>query len=579
MSRIKQIILFLSFLLPFLSIAAEVNRDSLQRILYITNIPSEKIIVLNMLSNGWMEDDPLKAYNFAEQAFVLSETIEDYKGKAEALFYLGQYSSIKEDYVAALNYFLESQEGFNKTGDEQFHADVLLELGKTYQRRFEYEKSLKVLFEAMEVYKELNHPEKLAETYNLIGGTYYDQEKYDKAFEYFQNSMVIWEDIKDEVGLAKIYNNVGEIYRMNGHFDKALDFYNRAISLNLKISRLDYLAINYDNIGNIFLLQSEYDSSLFYMEKSLELSNSIKDNNRIAAANISLGKLYSRLDSKKKALQYFESGIQIASEIGYLINIKEAAKGMSNIYKEQDQFENAYRYHRMFKRINDSLFNIQNLEKITQLEMNLIFDHEQKIKSIQRQKTNYKYFLFAIGLISVLVLFILLYGRLRIKINHAKIEEENLQLEKQQLKEELDFKNRELATNVMYLVKKNELINYISDKLLKVKTKFKKENQDIIQQIILDLQANIDIDIWKVFEERFREVHMDFYKKLNQNFPNLRDNDRKLCALLRLNMSTKDIAAITHRNPNSIEVARTRLRKKLNISNREISLVSFLSSI
>ncbi len=579
MSRIKQIILFLSFLLPFLSIAEEFNRDSLQRALYITSIPSEKIVLLNSLAGSWMVDDPLKAFNFAEQAFILSETIEDYKGKAEALFYLGQYSHINKDYVAAINYFLEALEGSHNTKDELFYANVLLELGKAYQKRFEYEKSLKVLFEAMEVFKDLDDRVKLADTYNLIGGTYYDQENVDKAFEYFQNSMAIYEYLQDEMGLAKTYNNVGEIYRIKGRFDQAVELYNKAITFNLKLNRLDYLAINYDNIGNIFLFQSEYDSSLFYLEKSLEISNFIQNNNRIAAANISLGKLFGKINNKKKALQYFESGFQIASEIGYLIHIKEAAKGMSDIYKKQNQFENAYRYHRMYKRINDSLFNIQNLEKITQLEMNLIFDHEQKIKSIQRQKTNYKYFLIAIGLLSVLILFILLYGRLRIKINHTEIEAGNLQLEKQQLKEELDFKNRELATNVMYLVKKNELINYISDKLLKAKMKFKKENQDIIQQIILDLQANIDTDIWKVFEERFREVHMDFYKKLNQNFPNLTDNDRKLCALLRLNMSTKDIAAITHQNPNSIEVARTRLRKKLNISNREISLVSYLSSI
>ncbi len=358
-----------------------------------------------------------------------------------------------------------------------------------------------------------------------------------------------------------------------------MEYYNKAVKLNIQLNRQDYLAINYDNIGAILLSQSEFDSALFYLERSLEISTIINDNNRKAAANINLGKLYNKIGETDKALEYYRSGWQIASEIGYLIHIRDAAKGLSEIYEGQEQFENAYYYHKRFKSINDSVFNIQNLEKITQLEMNLIFDHEQKIKSMRQQKANYKYFLFALGLISILVLFILLYGRLRIKINHAEIEAENLQLEKQHLKEQLDFKNKELATNVMYLVKKNELINYISDKLFKAKLKYKKENQEIIQNVILDLQASVDTNIWKVFEERFHEVHQDFYIKLNQKFPNLTENDRKLCALLRLNMSTKDIAAITHQNPNSIEVARTRLRKKLIISNREISLVSFLSTL
>ena len=179
----------------------------------------------------------------------------------------------------------------------------------------------------------------------------------------------------------------------------------------------------------------------------------------------------------------------------------------------------------------------------------------------------------------LLLLFILLYGRIRIKINHSEIEAENLQLEKKRLNEEIDFKNRELTTNVMYLVKKNELINFISDKLIKAQAIFKKENQKKIQKLILELQSSLDKNIWKSFEERFMDVHHDYYHKINEKYPHLTENDRKLCAFLKLNMSTKDIAAITHQNPNSIEVARTRLRKKLNISNTDISLVSFLSNI
>jgi DNA-binding NarL/FixJ family response regulator len=173
----------------------------------------------------------------------------------------------------------------------------------------------------------------------------------------------------------------------------------------------------------------------------------------------------------------------------------------------------------------------------------------------------------------------LLYGRLRIKNKHARIVRDNLLLESQQLQTEIDYKNRELATNVLYLVKKNELINLISEKLLKAKPRFTPEIQPMIQKIILDLQANVDSDIWKSFEQRFIVVQKDFYEKLNQRFPNLTENERKLCALLRLKMSTKDIAAITHQNLNAIEVARTRLRKKLNLSNQNINLVTFLDNL
>jgi len=280
-----------------------------------------------------------------------------------------------------------------------------------------------------------------------------------------------------------------------------------------------------------------------------------------------------------KALHYFKTGYDFALKNELLINAKDAAKGLSKIYADRNQFKDAYYYHRQYKQINDSIFNIKNLKKITQLEMQLIFEHEQKLNRIKRQKTELKYFIIAAGLFSLLIVLILLYGRSRIKINHAKIEDENLLLKNKYLQEEIDFKNKELATNVMYLVKKNELINFISEKLLKVKSEFKIKNQLVIQDIILNLQSNVDTDIWKIFEQRFREVHREFYRKLNQRFPDLTENDKKLCALLRLNMSTKEISAITHQNPGSIEVARTRLRKKLSLSQRDINLHTFLLNL
>jgi DNA-binding CsgD family transcriptional regulator len=97
--------------------------------------------------------------------------------------------------------------------------------------------------------------------------------------------------------------------------------------------------------------------------------------------------------------------------------------------------------------------------------------------------------------------------------------------------------------------------------------------------IIFDIQRSMDSEIWKEFEVRFQQVHSEFYKKLNKQFPDLSANEKKLCAFLRLNMSTKDIAALLHRSENSISVARTRLRKKLNITNTDIELINFLTNL
>lgn len=85
--------------------------------------------------------------------------------------------------------------------------------------------------------------------------------------------------------------------------------------------------------------------------------------------------------------------------------------------------------------------------------------------------------------------------------------------------------------------------------------------------------------MWDEFELRFQGVHNEFYQKLQSINPELSTNERRLCAFLKLNMTTKEIASITHQSPRSIEVARTRLRKKLNLTNSDISLTDFFLSI
>lgn len=562
-----------------LVIASKYDRDSLQRVLYITNQPSEKIILLNLLSKNWMDENPEKAYDLAQQAFSLSKTIDDKFGNAEALYYMASYSAIQKDYVASINYFLEALQEFISLEQERWEAKTYLELGIVYQNKFEYEKALDALYKALNIFKKIDKNKKLADTYNQIGGVYYDQENYDKAFEYFQKSLEVWVIIGDDKGLAALFNNVGEIYRLKKDYYNALEYFNNAIFISQKLNIPDYLATNFDNVGKIYTELGAYDSALYYLDKSLLINQRINEVHGISTVSISLGDLYFHKKEFRKAIDSYKTGFDIARNNGFLNLIKEASMGISKVYAKKNQYKSALYYHRLYQKTSDSLFNIKNIEKITQLEMSLIFDHEQELKSIKNQKQNYIYFLVASGVLILLILFVLLYGRMRIKINHSTIEAENLQIEKKRLNEEIDFKNRELTTNVMYLVKKNELINFISDKLIKAQTSFKKENQKQMQKLTLNLQSNIDRNIWKTFEERFKDVHHDFYRKVDEKYPHLTENDRKLCAFLKLNMSTKDIAAITHQNPNSIEVARTRLRKKLDISNTDISLVSFLSNI
>jgi len=131
----------------------------------------------------------------------------------------------------------------------------------------------------------------------------------------------------------------------------------------------------------------------------------------------------------------------------------------------------------------------------------------------------------------------------------------------------------------MYMVKKNEMLKEVTEKLLSTVQRAIPDNRVVIQQAIVDIQSSVDDDVWEEFEVRFNQVHSDFYNKLSTYFEELTPNEKKLCAFLKLNMSTKEISALTQQSARSIEVARARLRKKLNIANTNVNLVNFLSEL
>ena len=134
-----------------------------------------------------------------------------------------------------------------------------------------------------------------------------------------------------------------------------------------------------------------------------------------------------------------------------------------------------------------------------------------------------------------------------------------------------------MTTYVMNLVNNNQLAGQVIEKLSSRLDEFLPQNRKYIQDIINELSNNLNKDIWKEFELRFNNVHPEFHHKLLADFPDLTPNELKLCAFLRMNMSSKEISLITYQSVQSIEKARSRLRKKLNLTNTDVSIMYFLA--
>jgi PAS domain S-box-containing protein len=144
--------------------------------------------------------------------------------------------------------------------------------------------------------------------------------------------------------------------------------------------------------------------------------------------------------------------------------------------------------------------------------------------------------------------------------------------------ETINAKKTELISGTIKLMNVNELNSNLISDLQKLLPHTNREGQELIRQIENKYKLTANDQIWSDFENRFELVFDSFFKVLLEKFPALTPNERKLCALLRSGLSSKDIAIITFQNPQSVDVARYRLRKKLNLASDE-NLMDFLLAI
>jgi len=192
------------------------------------------------------------------------------------------------------------------------------------------------------------------------------------------------------------------------------------------------------------------------------------------------------------------------------------------------------------------------------------------------------YFLLLIFLVAAL----LLIPRRKYQETTAQLEEEKRKTEedleairKEKLVNEIRFKNQELASNTLQLLQKNQTLNTLREKFDDLNDSVKnpavrKELNNIIKIFRNDMRLDED---WDKFSLHFDQVHHDFIRNLKTKYPNLSTNDHKLCAYLKMNLSTKEIAPLLNISVRGVEISRYRLRKKLQLE-RSVNLNEFFNS-
>ena len=514
-----------------------------------------------------------------DSLLVKLEYAREDSSKLEHLWSLSDYYE-KLDYSKSLEYCGQALTIAEKGQDKNLIARANGHMAYGFFGIGNYDESLNYYYRALMIFEAISDEIELLKTYVNLGVINDRISNYDKALEYYFKGLNIYNEfniqetpLDTSVKIHTLYNNIGNIYENKDEDETALQYYQKGLELALELDDDYILGVIYNNLGKINLLKlKQLDEALVYLQKSLEVREKIVDKPGMAKSYYFLCAYYLELEDYDRALLFGNKSLQLGKEVGSLETQKVASEFLFRIYKSIGEHENAMKTHELYKKISDKLMNEKTIRELTRAQMQFEFDKKEKIQlADQKRKFMMHALIISVLSLGVVIIALLYWG--------VKNREQKNELVRKNLEQDLDLKNRELTTNVLYLIKKNDLINDISERLLKLKSRMKEENKEPVQKIIFDLHCGIDQEVWKEFEMRFQQIHSDFYINLQEKFPDLSPGERKLAAFLRLNMTTKEIASITGQSTKSLEVARYRLRKKLGIANKEINLINFLRKL
>ncbi len=542
----KYIILFSLFLFSFV-LQANNKIDSLQALLYDDDLNQKEIT--NVLMDIGIEysnkENYPQAIFYLKKALKKAEQSSD-KTKLGSMYnHLGVLYQRINDYNNSLIYYLEALKYLDEDGYEIQEVSTLMNIGVLYSDIGELDNALKFLNKADSLhieYKEITTVEivtNLGLVYSLLGS-------YEKGIHYYNKALQLISPENDSISLARLYNNIGVVYEKQEKYSDALDLYNDALqiykSLNLKVG----IGITLMNIGFINYTQGDYNLAI---------------------------------ESTNNALIYLK-------ELGYNKAIINSYDQLSEIYAKKNDYKKAYNYKVLRNEISDTLFSPELSTKLAELQTKYEIEkieekNKLEIKILEKDKTliNYRWAVIVGVLVIVLIVFGWLYNR---RLNQKKIVDikyEKTNIEKLRLSDELDFKNKELTSYTLHFIQKNKMLTDIEEKLRVTQNSSAQEKNIYIQELLSLIKSSSDFDKdWEDFKMIFEQVNNDFYRTLQNRFPKLTPNELNLCALFKINLSSKEIAVMMGISPHGINTARYRLRKKMELSKDE-DLVKVIMSI
>lgn len=482
-------------------------------------------------------------------------------------------------------------------GNAGAEGDYLHQLGTFFYHQGNYVRATANLLQAIKKYPADVLPGQLAGTHHNLGVVYFYNRQPVLARRQFELALQLYTRAKDPSGIARVYGSIGQVYEKKGDLDSARIFERLALRQYAAAKDNKGLAKIFENIGSIFEDQALYDSARTYFSQALMLNQ--QNGDLLAQIEVidNLGDIARKTGRYPEALRYYRQAKQLATVNREKYQLNSIYRDLAKTYRLMQQPDSVIAYLELSHDLSDEIYTIENNRQIALMQT--LYEVEQKnneIIQLNAAKRIDMILLLAAVLVIVLtgVLAFLYSSRQRLKLRNqqalheqnnrifdarhelVQAELKNRQLEEESLKKQLELKSQSLSTHTLHLIQKNQMLDELKNELTMLvrdeKRDQKKQLRQVIQKINLSFSQD---DYWEEFRTVFDQVHQEFVARITQAFPNLTAYDLRVIALLKMNINSADMATLLGITPDSLRVARYRLRKKINLKEGD-SLTAFV---
>lgn len=540
--------------------------EQLQQQLANVSDPIEKIDLMLALATQQQRADPADARKLATMALRMSRSRKDKARMARSCAILGLNEYYRSDYQKSLERYRQGLLHCEEIDDPVITARCHQGIGVTWTNIGNYTEAFNALTQAREQAESVESAEAtdlLGFIQNSLGVLYTSVGDFTRATEHLFRSLEIHERSGNRTGIIFAASNIGFIYNALGDPERARIQFIRAAELAILSEDKRSETSATINLGISLQQLGKTDEALRHYQRAIDLAETIEDYAAQSFALICIAGLHNQNGWFQSGMEFATAAFEIAERTGdasqwqYLTLIGELYMGLGNreealstmiraleglrsvgdreteyqIHKDLARYyeitgdlAEAFNHHKLYTQIREEVVGQQQQRTIAQLEM-------------------------------------------RAAIEQAEKERTAMRLERQQLEREMEHKQKELAAMALHLVEKNQFLDSLKKEMGGVLEAVDGIARPAVRGLIRQVDGNISAeDDWKAFEEQFEKVHADFIKRLSQKYPKLARTELKICALLKIQMSSKEIANILATSLKNIEIHRYRIRKKLGLT-------------